>query len=302
MQVRAVLFDLDGTLLDTLADIADAANGVLRSRGFPEHPPEAFRAFIGEGVAVLFLRALPPDRVSDELVARCVEEFRAAYAKNWNVQTRPYEGIPALLDALTRRGLALAMLSNKPDEFTQLYADAYLARWPFPAVFGSREGVPRKPDPAGAGGRARPERPGRAVPLRRRLGGGHGDGPSGRDAPGRRSLGVPPGRGTLVRRGRGRHRTPGRAAGDPGREEIRRSAPEKPRETSRHEGRGFGASSPRLSITNVSANADGAPRCGLGSHLAGLNPMRWSETGLRGLGTGSLDVGVMLLRFSVRLP
>jgi len=150
MQVRAVLFDLDGTLLDTLADIADAANGVLRSRGFPEHPTEAFRAFIGEGVAVLFLRALPPDRASDELVARCVEEFRAAYAKNWNDQTRPYEGIPALLDALTRRGLALAMLSNKPDEFTQLYADTYLARWPFPAVFGSREGVPRKPDPAGA--------------------------------------------------------------------------------------------------------------------------------------------------------
>ena len=168
MQVRAVLFDLDGTLLDTLADIADAANGVLRSRGFPEHPPEAFRAFIGEGVAVLFLRALPPDRVSDELVARCVEEFRAAYAKNWNVQTRPYEGIPALLDALTKRGLALAMLSNKPDEFTQLYADAYLARWPFAAVLGSREGVPRKPDPAGALEVVRaPERPGRAVPLRR---------------------------------------------------------------------------------------------------------------------------------------
>ena len=96
-----------------------------------------------------------------------MEEFRQAYGRNWNVRTRPYEGIPELLDVLSARGLALAMLSNKPDEFTLMYAEAYLSKWAFRAVFGNREGVPRKPDPAGAREIvARAGRPGRAVPLR----------------------------------------------------------------------------------------------------------------------------------------
>jgi phosphoglycolate phosphatase len=151
MDARAVLFDLDGTLLDTLDDIADAANAVLEGEGFPTHPAGDFRKFIGEGVAVLFRRALPAGIGDDPaFVGRLVEAFREEYGRCWNVKTRPYEGIPELLDALTVRGLALALLSNKPDDFTRLCAGAYLDRWPFRVVLGARDGVPRKPDPAGA--------------------------------------------------------------------------------------------------------------------------------------------------------
>lgn len=150
MPYTAVVFDLDGTLLDTLADIAQAANRVLVQRGLAAHDIDAYRLFVGEGVRVLFERALPPTACSDELIAACAEDFRQAYAECWNVQTRPYEGIDDLLAALVARGVRLAVLSNKPDEFTQACVREYFARFPFEAVLGQREGVPRKPDPAGA--------------------------------------------------------------------------------------------------------------------------------------------------------
>jgi phosphoglycolate phosphatase len=150
MTARAVLFDLDGTLLDTLADLAHATNAVLEQAGFPTHPVDAYRRFIGEGVVVLFRRSLPVEARRDELIARCVEEFGREYGRSWNVRTRPYEGIPELLDELTVRGIALALLSNKPDAFTHRCAEEYLARWPFRAVIGNRPDLPRKPDPAGA--------------------------------------------------------------------------------------------------------------------------------------------------------
>ncbi|MFO0950615.1 MAG: HAD family hydrolase [Isosphaeraceae bacterium] len=152
MDVRAILFDLDGTLLDTLDDIADAANAVLEAGGFPTHPTADFRRFIGEGVAVLFRRALPQGAADaePELVARCVARFQVEYGERWHVKSRPYDGIPELLDALTARGLTLGLLSNKPDDFTRRYGEHYLARWPFRVVLGAREGVPRKPDPTSA--------------------------------------------------------------------------------------------------------------------------------------------------------
>jgi phosphoglycolate phosphatase len=147
---RAVLFDLDGTLLDTLADIAHSANAVLSGLGVPTHPDDDYRRFIGDGVATLFLRALPPEAAEPDVVERCIAAFRDEYGRSWNVRTRPYDGVPELLDALTARGLLLSMLSNKPDEFTRRCAEEYLSRWPFRVVLGQRAGVPRKPDPAGA--------------------------------------------------------------------------------------------------------------------------------------------------------
>jgi phosphoglycolate phosphatase len=150
MRFQAVLFDLDGTLLDTLEDIAQAANDVLVALDLPVHSPVAYRRFIGDGVATLFRRALPPDRVGPEVVDRCVAGFRETYGKCWNVRTHPFDGIPELLDDLAARGLDLALLSNKPDDFTRLAVAEYLSRWPFRAVLGERAGVPRKPDPAGA--------------------------------------------------------------------------------------------------------------------------------------------------------
>jgi phosphoglycolate phosphatase len=150
MTFRAVMFDLDGTLLDTLADIARAANQALEREGMPAHPAADYRAFIGDGVAMLFRRALPPARAEDALIARCVEGFHDAYARCWDDRTRPFDGIPELLDALVARDLSLTVLSNKPDAFTRLYGERYLAPWPFRAVVGQRDHVPRKPAPAGA--------------------------------------------------------------------------------------------------------------------------------------------------------
>lgn len=145
----AVVFDLDGTLLDSLADIADAANAVLFQMGYPVHTLDDYRQFVGEGVAVLFQRALPVDQRKGDVVAICVSGFQIAYGRNWNVRTRPYDGIVPLLDALAARRLKLAVLSNKPHEFTLACVNHYFASR-FEVVFGQRDGVPRKPDPAGA--------------------------------------------------------------------------------------------------------------------------------------------------------
>jgi len=150
MRFDAVLFDLDGTLLDTLDDIADSVNAVLDKNRFPRHPNDAYRYFIGDGVPMLMRRVLPKADVDDQTVARLVEEMREEYGRRWNVKTRAYEGVPELLDGLVQRGVQLAVLSNKPDDFTIRCVEELLSRWRFSVVAGHRRGVPPKPDPTGA--------------------------------------------------------------------------------------------------------------------------------------------------------
>jgi len=147
MRVDAVIFDLDGTLADTLSDIASAMNRVLSDLGLPTHLPDAYRAFIGEGVNALAERALPPDRVT--LVPEAVARFKERYGTHMLDETAPYPGIVEMLDALAARSVRLAVLSNKPDEATRRMVDALFAAR-FAAVAGQREGVPRKPDPTAA--------------------------------------------------------------------------------------------------------------------------------------------------------
>ncbi len=147
--VRGVLFDLDGTLLDTLEDIGRSANEALEELGFPAHPIEAYRQFIGDGIAMLFRRALPAG-VAGAVVDHCVSGFRETYGRGWNVATRPYPGIPELLDGLAARSLGMAVLSNKPHAFTVQCVNELLPRWRFQVVLGDREGFPRKPDPGEA--------------------------------------------------------------------------------------------------------------------------------------------------------
>jgi len=150
MPYQAVIFDLDGTLLDTLEDIGDAVNRVLSGRGLPVHLIDAYRFLVGDGIAMLITRALPEDKRDAETVRSCLEAFRADYNRHWNVKTRLYDGVGAMLDALTARGMKQAILSNKPHEFTEQCVMEFLSKWSFDAVIGQREGVPLKPDPAGA--------------------------------------------------------------------------------------------------------------------------------------------------------
>lgn len=150
MKFEAVLFDLDGTLIDTVDDIGDAANRVLSNNGFPVHPVSAYYQFVGEGVKVLFSRALPEGKRNDALIDTCLNEFIEDYRRNYAVKSKPYDGIPELLDALSVKGLRRAILSNKPDFLTKDCVTSLLSNWDFEIVFGQRASVPRKPDPQGA--------------------------------------------------------------------------------------------------------------------------------------------------------
>jgi phosphoglycolate phosphatase len=147
---EAVLFDLDGTLLDTLEDLAGAMNRVLDDLGCPTHPVDAYRYFVGEGIVNLVRRALPADRRGEAAVEDCIARMRAAYAEHWADHTHVYDGVPAMLDALTARGLPMAVLSNKPHDFTVRCVQRFLGRWTFAAVQGVAPDVPAKPDPTGA--------------------------------------------------------------------------------------------------------------------------------------------------------
>ena len=150
MPFRATIFDLDGTLLDTLDDIANAANNVLAARGFPTHPNSDYRTFIGDGVIKLMLRALPKAHRDEATVQVSVGAYVREYERTWNALTKPYPGVPEMLDALVIRGLKLAVLSNKPDHFTQRCVDELLAKWAFDVVVGASDQFPRQPDPASA--------------------------------------------------------------------------------------------------------------------------------------------------------
>jgi phosphoglycolate phosphatase len=147
---KGVLFDLDGTLLDTLADLSDAMNRVLGQMGVPTHSTEEYRSLVGNGALMLVRRALPQDPRDDALVHSCLDAFLQEYGRNSIVRTRPYEGIPEMLDALTERGFLLAILSNKPHEITKRCVSELLSQWTFDAVIGQREDVPLKPDPTAA--------------------------------------------------------------------------------------------------------------------------------------------------------
>ena len=146
----AVIFDLDGTLLNTLEDIANSANSVLESHGFPTHEIYEYRNFVGDGINMLITRVLPQDKQNDDTIRACVKAFREVYSRNWKVKTKPYDGVAEMLDELSARRLKLAVLSNKPDDFTKKCVDGLLPKWNFAIVLGYHSGSLRKPDPTGA--------------------------------------------------------------------------------------------------------------------------------------------------------
>ncbi len=148
-RAAAVVFDLDGTLIDSLEDIATAMNEALADNGRAPHAVRDYRAFVGAGVGVLAERALGPG-ADAALRDAVVAVFRGRYAARLLERTRPYPGVPALLDGLAARGVRAAVLTNKPQPAAERLVAELLGRWSWVAVLGDRPGVPRKPDPTGA--------------------------------------------------------------------------------------------------------------------------------------------------------
>lgn len=147
---KAVIFDLDGTLLDTLTDIADSMNEALSRHGFPPHDCDEYRLMVGDGIDVLARRAVPRERRDDETVSGVVAAMRDVYGRRWAATSRPYPGIPEMLTGLTGRKIPFAVLSNKLDSFTKLMVKSILGDWSFFQVRGLVPGLPRKPDPRAA--------------------------------------------------------------------------------------------------------------------------------------------------------
>lgn len=143
--IDTIIFDMDGTLLNTLEDLADAVNAGLAHGGYPSRTLEEVRCFVGNGVKVLMMRAVP-EGTDEADMEKCLTAFKAHYAQHWQDKTLPYDGILDLLRELKERNIKTAVISNKYDKAVIELCDDY-----FPGSFdiarGEREGVPRKPAP-----------------------------------------------------------------------------------------------------------------------------------------------------------
>jgi len=148
MKYKAVIFDLDGTLLNTIEDLGSAVNHALSKRDLPLHDMQAFRKKVGHGVRNLVTLSLPEEMQNDEhLIDECLADFKQYYTCHIDVHTRPYEGIVELVRKLHAEGVKIAIASNKFQQGTEQLAEEFFPGIPFVAVLGNREGFPLKPDP-----------------------------------------------------------------------------------------------------------------------------------------------------------
>lgn len=146
MSYSSIIFDLDGTLLDTLQDIATTSNAVLARYGFPLHTKEEYRHFVGDGLTTLMER-ITPEGTGKQKIDECCTLFSRLYAKNWKNTCAPYNGIAEMLRALREKSFHLAVLSNKPHSFASIFVDEFFPGNIFSQVYGQRDGFAKKPDP-----------------------------------------------------------------------------------------------------------------------------------------------------------
>ena len=145
--MKIIVFDLDGTLLNSLEDLADSANWVLEQHGFPTHPVDAYRYFVGDGVRKLIERILPQEERTEARIEQCRQEFVAYYKVHMEDKTSVYEGITELLVELKNRGLKIAVATNKVHIAVKPLMEKYFPEIRFDSMIGQREGVPVKPAP-----------------------------------------------------------------------------------------------------------------------------------------------------------
>ncbi len=150
LKYDGVICDLDGTLVDTLEDLADALNRVLRGERAPGHTLATYKLLVGKGIRDLVAQALPPEKRSAETIARCYAAMLADYGEHCLVKTRRYDGVAESVRGLRAAGVKLAVLSNKSDELTRRIVESLFHRGDFDVVMGARPEMPLKPDPTAA--------------------------------------------------------------------------------------------------------------------------------------------------------
>lgn len=147
--IKAVIFDLDGTLVNTISDLASSVEYALAKFGFAGHTLEEYTSYVGNGTLKLIERSLPDDaRNDDALLHKVHDTFSAYYAEHFCDSSAVYDGISDLLDCLQDRGVALCINSNKPDRFTKAIIEKLFSGYEFSVCIGARDNVPKKPDPA----------------------------------------------------------------------------------------------------------------------------------------------------------
>ncbi len=145
---KLIIFDLDGTLLNTIEDLGHAANYALEKNGFPTHTIASYRFFVGNGVKKLITRVLPEEHRTDDTISQLLKDFRSYYDEHYCDYTKPYNGIDDLLADLTAQGVRIAVASNKYQSATETIISHFFPDVDFVAVEGQREGVNVKPDPS----------------------------------------------------------------------------------------------------------------------------------------------------------
>lgn len=149
MNEKAIIFDLDGTLIDSLIDIALCANIVLKEFNLPTHDIDAYRNFLGGGASFLMKNCMPKNS-SEELLKKVLDRFKVVYDDELHTNTKPYEGIYDLIKELKQKGIKIGVLSNKPHYFTCKYVEEFFGEFNLDEVHGQKEEVAKKPDPKAA--------------------------------------------------------------------------------------------------------------------------------------------------------
>nr|WP_320118941.1 HAD family hydrolase [uncultured Marinifilum sp.] len=148
--IKGIIFDLDGTLADSIEDLADSMNQVLKERKLATHDYETYKTFVGRGIKSLVEKALPEEFKTEEHINDSFDRMMKIYDENCIVKTCLYPGIPELLTELNKKGIKLAVFSNKANELTQKVTKVLLADWKFEFILGAGGDIPRKPNPEGA--------------------------------------------------------------------------------------------------------------------------------------------------------